>query len=510
MGTHGSETWQFFRDTSVECCLVARDLAVGDVTDVVNKGVATASYTHHQKSIISDSGVKVGPDGRRTIVAFVGGLDITDGRYDTPDHPLFKTLFTEHSDDFYQNSAAGVAANHGPRQPWQDIHSKLTGPVAFDVCKNFVERWTKQSGKSGCLLHLKPERFNLEAKTGNWNAQLLRSITNDSVNFSDAITRGHTLTVKKSRIIEDSITRAYIKTIRAAERFIYIENQYFLGSSYAWLDDQKVPCHHTVPAEIAEKIVDKIEAGEEFTVYVVIPLHPEGDPAAGPTQEILAWQRRTMSMMYRRIAQALSERGSQAHPQDFLLFLCLVNKEGEEDIPDGLDSPQPGSKASQLRESRRFMVYVHSKLMIVDDSVAIVGSANINQRSLAGSRDSELAVIVHQPEHTLLTSGGNLPGGEVASFRMRVMEEHLGVKNRALTTPHTEECNRLVRQVCSDNWETYMTDGGPGMEGHLVDYPIFVSRDGQVSEKADCAYFPDTSALVEGAKSLHLPGKLTT
>ena len=49
-----------------------------------------------------------------------------------------------------------------------------------------------------------------------------------------------------------------------------------------------------------------------------------------------------------------------------------------------------------LRDSRRFMVYVHSKLLVADDSVAIVGSANINQRSLAGSRDTELAVVVHQ------------------------------------------------------------------------------------------------------------------
>ena len=60
------------------------------------------------------------------------------------------------------------------------------------------------------------------------------------------------------------------------------------------------------------------------------------------------------------------------------------------------------------------MIYVHSKLMIVDDSAVIVGSANINQRSMAGSRDSELALLAHQPTETLLTRGGHLPGGEVA------------------------------------------------------------------------------------------------
>lgn len=39
-------------------------------------------------------------------------------------------------------------------------------------------------------------------------------------------------------------------------------------------------------------------------------------------------------------------------------------------------------------------VYIHSKMMIVDDDVMLVGSANINDRSMLGSRDSEIAAIV--------------------------------------------------------------------------------------------------------------------
>lgn len=38
-------------------------------------------------------------------------------------------------------------------------------------------------------------------------------------------------------------------------------------------------------------------------------------------------------------------------------------------------------------------VYVHSKLMIIDDRVALIGSSNINDRSLLGSRDSEVHLI---------------------------------------------------------------------------------------------------------------------
>ena len=112
---------------------------------------------------------------------------------------------------------------------------------------------------------------------------------------------------------------------------------------------------------------------------------------------------------------SLRLHGRAGQPRDYLQFYCLVKKERLEDIPaDYLETPEPGSQAEVLRESRRFMIYVHSKMMIVDDSAVIVGSANINQRSMAGSRDTELAVLAHQPTQTLLTRGGHLPGGDVA------------------------------------------------------------------------------------------------
>lgn len=38
---------------------------------------------------------------------------------------------------------------------------------------------------------------------------------------------------------------------------------------------------------------------------------------------------------------------------------------------------------------------MHSKLMIVDDKTVICGSANINDRSMIATRDSEIAVIIH-------------------------------------------------------------------------------------------------------------------
>ncbi|GJS15683.1 phospholipase D zeta 1-like protein isoform X1 [Tanacetum coccineum] len=53
-------------------------------------------------------------------------------------------------------------------------------------------------------------------------------------------------------------------------------------------------------------------------------------------------------------------------------------------------------------------VYVHSKVMIVDDKIVIVGSANINDRSLLGLRDSEIGVLIKDKEFVASSMGGNL------------------------------------------------------------------------------------------------------
>lgn len=38
----------------------------------------------------------------------------------------------------------------------------------------------------------------------------------------------------KDLVVDKSIQTGYIQAIRSAQHYIYIENQYFIGSSYAW------------------------------------------------------------------------------------------------------------------------------------------------------------------------------------------------------------------------------------------------------------------------------------
>lgn len=61
------------------------------------------------------------------------------------------------------------------------------------------------------------------------------------------------------------------------------------------------------------------------------------------------------------------------------------------------------------------MIYVHAKGMVVDDEYVIVGSANINQRSMAGTKDTEIAMGSYQPTHTWARRNRR-PRGQVRWF----------------------------------------------------------------------------------------------
>lgn len=62
---------------------------------------AETIYTHHQKTVIVDADAD---QDKRKIIAFVGGLDLCKGRYDTPNHSIFRTLQTVHKDDYHNPS----------------------------------------------------------------------------------------------------------------------------------------------------------------------------------------------------------------------------------------------------------------------------------------------------------------------------------------------------------------------------------------------------------------------
>ncbi|KAJ1415918.1 Phospholipase D/Transphosphatidylase [Sesbania bispinosa] len=531
MATHDQETADYFRNTKVHCVLCPRDPGGG--RSMVQGFQISTMFTHHQKTIILDS--KIEGLKKRKVISFIGGLDLCDGRYDTREHPLFSTLNTVHHDDFHQpNFPSASIKKGGPREPWHDIHCKLEGPIAWDVLYNFEQRWEKQAGKEfqqflfpldvldRFLVH--PSEAVPSEDGDMWNVQLFRSIDGGAVsNFPQAPDEVAELGLVsgKNNIIDRSIQDAYINAIRRAKNFIYIENQYFLGSSYGWKPSESVSdikiedinALHLIPKELSLKIVSKIEAGERFVVYVVIPMWPEGVPESVSVQVILGLQRRTMEMMYSDIADAIKKKNIEAHPRDYLTFFCLGKRERKtegEYIPP--EEPEPDSDYQRAQNARRFMIYVHSKMMIVDDEYIIIGSANINQRSMDGGRDTEIAMGAFQPHH-LTSLGPKRPQGQIYGFRRALWYEHIGDSHEAFDEPESEECVKLVNGVAEMNWELYSKDtlDESDQPVHLLRYPIEVAKDGTITTLPGHEFFPDTKAPILGSQNSNfLPPILTT
>jgi phospholipase D1/2 len=80
------------------------------------------------------------------------------------------------------------------------------------------------------------------------------------------------------------------------------------------------------------------------------------------------------------------------------------------------------------------IVYVHSKMMIIDDDMVIMGSANINDRSMLGRCDSEIALIVEDTARVpIVLDGVEQEGAKFAhDLRMKIFKEHSGCDDETL------------------------------------------------------------------------------
>ena len=110
-------------------------------------------------------------------------------------------------------------------------------------------------------------------------------------------------------------------------------------------------------------------------------------------------------------------------------------------------------------EPKTELIYIHSKLMIVDDKTVILGSANINDRSMLGTRDSEYAVMINESQKlNSKMDGKDYKAANFAySFRVNLFAEHLGVdpKNSILFDPLSDEFLKLVQNTAHNNTMIY-------------------------------------------------------
>ena len=74
-------------------------------------------------------------------------------------------------------------------------------------------------------------------------------------------------------------------------------------------------------------------------------------------------------------------------------------------------------------------IYVHSKVLIMDDRLAFIGSSNVNDRSLLADTDSELCVAISGGEEVPVYMNGTrvVASRFVHTLRTRLWREHLGL-----------------------------------------------------------------------------------
>ena len=82
-------------------------------------------------------------------------------------------------------------------------------------------------------------------------------------------------------------------------------------------------------------------------------------------------------------------------------------------------------------------------MTIIDDDYVLCGSANINQRSLGGNRDSEIAVGGFQPDHLVETERD--PRGGVHTYRMALWSAHLGGYKEEYLNPNRQVTQNYIK-----------------------------------------------------------------
>ncbi|XP_071026316.1 phospholipase D1-like [Oncorhynchus clarkii lewisi] len=292
-----------------------------------------------------------------------------------------------------------------PRMPWHDIASVVHGKAARDVARHFIQRWNfckimKPKYRSLSYPYLLPKSHTtageIRYQVPNCipaKVQILRSASDWSAGI---------------KYHEESIHNAYVHAIKNSQHYIYIENQFFISCT----DNRHV--FNKIGDAIAERIIQAYKEGKKFRVYVVTPLLPgfEGDINTGGGSAIQAVMHYNYRTMNRGDCSIISQLKREMDEQwmNYISF-CGLRTHAELE----------GRLVTEL-------VYVHSKMLIADDNTVIIGSANINDRSMLGKRDSEVAVIVEDSETvTAVMDGQEYQAGRYAlALRLECFRTILG------------------------------------------------------------------------------------
>jgi phospholipase D1/2 len=277
--------------------------------------------SHHQKIVVIDDRV-----------AFVGGLDLTSKRWDTPAH---------------RPQEPGRMFDGKPYPPMHDVMVCVDGEAAASLAETARARWQAATHE-----HLKP----VYVRNDPWPDALEPDVTD--AHFGLACTAP----ANNGSPAVGHVERLYLDMIARAQRYIYIENQYFTSQKIA--------------SALAARLIEP--DGPEIVLVTRLLSH-------GWLEEV------TMQLLRSRHIETL--RRADAHGR---FYACYPH----------VDCLCAGT-----------CIDTHSKLMVVDDEWLRVGSANLSNRSMGV--DTECDIVIQADGEPRVREG-------IRAFRNRLLAEHLG------------------------------------------------------------------------------------
>jgi phosphatidylserine/phosphatidylglycerophosphate/cardiolipin synthase-like enzyme len=250
-----------------------------------------------------------------------------------------------------------ASPGHRGEGQFHDVNVELSGPVVADVHHNFVQRWNEASERHEPDGVWGGDTGDLAFPTalppacGTAAVQIQRTTHPGRYRDGRAPVGGEAFEVAAG---ERTVLEQVLLAIVSARSTLYLENQY--------LDD----------LEVVRALEGALERGVE--VVLVMPVVPERSPGAVPPTRT-------------RFAETFAALGR--FPNFTLSGLAGLTADGT-----------------------RTPVYVHAKLMLVDDVWASIGSANLHRYSLHGN--GELNAAIDAPAF-------------VRAARVSLFEEHLGI-----------------------------------------------------------------------------------
>ena len=436
-------------------------------------------WSNHEKLVIIDD-----------IIGYVGGFNLCWGSYDNNKHPIYEGENKEQIYEFpfkdYDNQRITNEATKGdytknnrirfkePRLPWHDIHARIDGPTVEDFSNHFIDRWnyavSSEVNEKSILPYIKDvlefnvfenikkyfnknnqenkflqknheyrtEKINKD-KMGMSDVQALRSISNWSIGL------------KKT---ETSILKAYCELIENSKHYIYIENQYFISKSYT--DDEKKEKNinkysndelvkNEISLYIRKRIEKAYENNENFKVFVFIPLI-----AAYPGD---LEKNQGLQLIYKHMYKTINRNNG-------LSLIELLEKKMGDKWKNYIHFFSLRAHGLINNAPKTEIIYIHSKLLIVDDTKVLISSANINDRSMLGDRDSEFGVIIEEEKHDKYKMNGDKnykAAKSVVELRKKLMAEHLGVdvNDPILEDPVDNELFELMISRAQNNTQIY-------------------------------------------------------